>query len=59
MAADALPADMAVLMPALSVRLRGSKRQPESTTEDLEDAGDQRRADDEDMNALGAVCEDP
>ena len=31
------------------------KRQPESTTEDLEDVG----ADDEDMNALGAVFEEP
>ena len=30
-----------------------------STTEDLEDAGGQGDADDEDMNALGAVCEEP
>ena len=28
------------------------------TTEDLEDARDQGDADDEDMNALGAVCEE-
>ena len=35
------------------------KRQPESTTEDLEDARDQGDADDEDMNASGAVCEEP
>ena len=38
------------------------KRQPESTTEDLEDAGDQenrRDADDDDMKALGAVNEEP
>ena len=37
---------------------RGLKRQPESTTEDLEDAGDQENrgdADDDDMKALGAV----
>ena len=41
---------------------RGLKRQPESTTEDLEDAGDQENrgdADDDDMKALGAVCEEP
>ena len=38
-----------------SLRPLALKRQPESTTEDLEDAG----ADDEDMNALGAVCEEP
>ena len=39
------------------------ERQPESTTEDLEDAGDQDDgrgdAEDEDMKALGAVCEEP
>ena len=38
------------------------KRQPESTTEDLEDAGDQENrgdADDDDMKALGAVNEEP
>ena len=35
------------------------KRQPESTTEDLENAGDQGDADDDDMNAIGAVCEEP
>ena len=39
------------------------KRQPESTTEDLEDAGDQDDgrggAEDEDMKALPAVCEEP
>ena len=40
------------------VRPQGLKRQPESTREDLEDAGDQCDADDEDMNALGAVCEE-
>ena len=37
---------------------RGLKRLPESTTEDLEDAGDQENrgdADDDDMKALGAV----
>ena len=42
---------------------RGLKRQPEFTTEDLEDDGDQDEgrgdADDEDMKALGAVCEEP
>ena len=41
---------------------RGLKRQPESTTEDLEDAGDQENrgdADDDDMKALGAVNEQP
>ena len=41
---------------------RGLKRQPESTTEDLEDAGDQENrgdADDDDMKALGAVNEEP
>ena len=42
--------------------LRGWKRQPDSTTEDLEDAGDQGDsrgdAEDEDMKALGAVCEE-
>ena len=41
---------------------RGLKRQPESTTEDLEDAGDQENrgdADDDDMEALGAVNEEP
>ena len=41
---------------------RRLKRQPESTTEDLEDAGDQENrgdADDDDMNALGAVNEEP
>ena len=42
---------------------RGLKRQPESTTEDLEDAGDQDDgqgdADNEDVKALGAVCEQP
>ena len=45
-----------------SVQSRGLKRQPESTTEDLEDAGDQENrgdADDDDMKALGAVCEEP
>ena len=38
------------------------KRQPESTTEDLEDASDQEDrgdADDEDMKALGAVNKEP
>ena len=38
------------------------KRLPESTTEDLEDAGDQENrgdADDDDMKALGAVNEEP
>ena len=38
------------------------KRQPESTTEDLKDAGDQESrgdADDDDMKALGAVNEEP
>ena len=41
---------------------RGLKRQPDSTTEDLEDAGDQENrgdADDDDMKALGAVCKEP
>ena len=38
---------------------RGLKRQPESATEDLEDAGDQGDADDGDMNTIGAVCEEP
>ena len=41
-----------------SVQSRELKRQPESTTEDLEDAGDQENrgdADDDDMKALGAV----
>ena len=41
---------------------RGLKRQPESTTEDLEDASDQENrgdADDDDMKALGAVHEEP
>ena len=40
---------------------RGLKRQQESTTEDLEDAGDQEKRgdDDDDMKALGAVCEEP
>ena len=39
---------------------RGLKRLPESTTEDLEDAGDQEnRGDDDDMKALGAVNEEP
>ena len=38
---------------------RGLKRQPESATEDLEDAGDQGDADDGDMNTTGAVCEKP
>ena len=41
---------------------RGLKRQPESTTDDLEDAGDQENrgdADDDDMKALGAVNEEP
>ena len=41
---------------------RGLKRHPESTTEDLEDAGDQESrgvADDDDMKALGAVNEEP
>ena len=45
-----------------SVQSRVLKRQPESTTEDLEDAGDQENrgdADDDDMKALGAVCEEP
>ena len=42
-----------------SVRPQGLKRQPESTTEDLEDADDQGDADDDDMNAIGAVCEEP
>ena len=44
------------------VQSRGLKRQPESTTEDLEDAGDQENrgdADDNDMKALGAVNEEP
>ena len=41
-----------------SVRPQGLKRQPESTTEDLEDAGDQGDADHDDMNAIGAVCEE-
>ena len=36
----------------------GLKRQPESTKEDLEDAGDQGDADVDDMNAMGAVCEE-
>ena len=40
-------------------RSRGLKRQPESATEDLEDAGDQGDADDGDMNTIGAVCEEP
>ena len=38
------------------------QRQPESTTEYLEDADDQENrgdADDDDMKALGAVCEEP
>ena len=38
------------------------KRQPESTTENLEDAGDQVNrgdGDDDDMKALGAVKEEP
>ena len=35
------------------------KGQPESTKEDLEDAGDQGNADDEDMKAMGAVNEEP
>ena len=42
--------------------IEGLKRQPESTTEDLEDAGDQENrgdADDDDMKALGAVTEEP
>ena len=43
--------------------VRGLKRQPKSSTEDLEDAGDQDDgrgdADNEDMKALGAVCEEP
>ena len=41
---------------------RGLKRQPESTTGDLEDAGDQENRgddDDDDMKALGAVNEEP
>ena len=41
---------------------RGLKRLPESTTEDLEDAGDQENRgddDDDDMKALGAVNEEP
>ena len=41
---------------------QGLKRQLESTTEDLEDAGDQENggdADDENMNSLRAVCEEP
>ena len=41
---------------------RGLKPQPESTTEYLEDAGDQENrgdADDDDMKALGAVNEEP
>ena len=41
---------------------RGLKRQPDSTTEDLEDAGDQENredAHDDDMKALGAVFEEP
>ena len=41
---------------------RGLRRQPESTTEDLEDAGDQenrRDADDDEMKALGAANEEP
>ena len=41
---------------------RGLKRQPDSTTEDLEDAGDQENRgddDDDDMKALGAVNEEP
>ena len=41
---------------------RGLKRQPESTTEDLEDASDQENrgdADDDDMKALGAINEKP
>ena len=45
-----------------SVQSRGLKRQPESTTEDLEDAGDQENrgdADDDDMKVLGAVCKEP
>ena len=41
---------------------RGLKRPPKSTTENLEDAGDQENrgdADDDDMKALGAVNEEP
>ena len=42
---------------------RGLKRQPESTTEDLEDDGDQDDdrddVEDEDMKLLGVVCEEP
>ena len=41
----------------VNVRLQGLKRQPEFTTEDLED-GDQGDAD-ADMKTLGAVCEEP
>ena len=35
------------------------KRQPGSTTEDLEEGGDQGDADDAGMKTLGAVCEEP
>ena len=38
---------------------RGMKLQPESATEDLEDAVDQGNADDGDMNTNGTVCEEP
>ena len=41
---------------------QGLKRQPELTTEDLEDSVDQENrgdADDDDMKALGAVYEEP
>ena len=42
------------------VELRqGLKRLPESTTEDPERACDQGDTDDEDMNAIGALCEEP
>ena len=38
---------------------RGLKRQPESATEELEDASDQGDADDGDMNTMGAICREP
>ena len=47
---------------SVQIPRRGLKRQPDSTTEDLEDAGDQENRgddDDDDMKALGAVNEEP
>ena len=55
------PNELSVQIPSQEHN-RGLKRQPESTTEDLEDAGDQENrgdADDDDMKALGAVNEEP